>query len=152
MRGTVSIESQYHCKGLRLKSPCVLHERWMRWRRVWFQRNLWDKFVDWIRVHLQCTLVKFPSPTRFRIFLRHEFEALYKIPHIIKLIDGSHISVIAPVIERRLLIIVNNPIIQFHYKRFCWHETMYFGFTNVDGMLHAWLDIILIDQNLKKIA
>lgn len=66
---------------------------------VYYRRSIWDdqkynfrnceKFCALVRVHLQHTLVQFPSPTRCRI-LAQEFEAFHGIPHIIREIDGFH--------------------------------------------------------------
>ena len=54
-------------------------------------------FCKLVRVHLQGTFVQFPSPALFRI-LAQEFEALHEIPHIIRVIDGSYIPILAPII------------------------------------------------------
>ena len=50
-----------------------------------------------VKVHLQGIFIQFPSPTHFRVLAR-EFEARHGIPHIIGVIDGSHIPILAPVI------------------------------------------------------
>ena len=56
-------------------------------------------FCRLVRVHLQCTLVQFPSPIWFRV-LAQEFVAFHGISHIIRAIDGSHIQILIRVIAR----------------------------------------------------
>ena len=57
-----------------------------------------SSFCRLVRVHLQGFFVQLPSPARFRV-LAQELEALCGIPHIIGAINGSHIPILAHVIE-----------------------------------------------------
>ena len=45
--------------------------------------------------------MQFPSQAWFRILVQ-EFEAFYEIPHIIGVIDGSHIPILAHVIGGKI--------------------------------------------------
>lgn len=52
-----------------------------------------------IRVYLEQTFVHFPIATRFKVLACQEFEALHGNPHIIGIINGFHIRILASIIE-----------------------------------------------------
>jgi hypothetical protein len=55
------------------------------------------EFYTMVRIHLQKIFIQTPNKNRLRI-LAKDFERLHNIPYIIGAIDGSHISVLAPII------------------------------------------------------
>jgi hypothetical protein len=55
------------------------------------------KFMNLQFVNLQCLFVQFPSENQFKI-LTNKFQIFFETFHIIVKIDGSHISILAPII------------------------------------------------------
>ena len=56
-------------------------------------------FCRLVKVHLQCTFMQFPNLAQFRV-LTQELKALYRIPHMIVIIDESPILILTLVIGR----------------------------------------------------
>ena len=86
---------------------------------------------------MQRTFVQFPSPARFRV-LAQEFEALHKIPYIIKAIDGSHIPIFVPIIgedDYYCIKSFHSALLQCIVDTKCTFWDYEFGW---GGSLHVW--------------
>jgi hypothetical protein len=77
----------------------VMFMKYMEWLNVKY-KNLWEKNSNlWIYNSsiCKCLFVQFPSESQFKI-LTNKFEVFCETFHIIGKIDGSHISILAPII------------------------------------------------------
>ena len=86
---------------------------------------------------MQRTFVQFSSPARFRV-LAQEFEALHKIPYIIKAIDGSHIPIFVPIIgedDYYCIKSFHSALLQCIVDTKCTFWDYEFGW---GGSLHVW--------------
>ena len=80
------------------------------------------EFCRTVRKHLQSFFVQTPSESQFRV-LASRFEKLHIIPYIIDAVDGSHISVLAPLLGG-----------QDYYCRKSFHSAIWQGIIGPDYM------------------
>ena len=69
-------------------------------------------FCIMVRLHLQKIFIQVPNENKFRVSTK-EFERLHNIPYIIRVIDGSYISVIVQVLSE-----------EDYYCRKCFHSAL----------------------------
>ena len=100
------------------------------------------EFCKAVAKHLWRVLIQFPSELQLQFkVLASQFKALNKIPYIVGTIDGSYIHVLAPIIGRRIITVINHSTQQFYKELLMWIAS--FGIFNLGGLVIFTIGLFL---------